>query len=91
MISTHDLLNAPLVLTPEMCENEMDILAGQMIERSFMTRDFLAGLIDAETYFDYLAQQEIDPYDLVEAFVDNAQFAIENGFPVETDAIAQLP
>ena len=88
MISTHDLLNAPILLTPEMCEKEMDFLAGQMVERSFMTRDFLAGLVDAETYFDYLAQQEIDPFEIVEAFVDNAQFALENDLPIETDVIS---
>jgi hypothetical protein len=88
MISTHDLLNAPILLTPEMCEQEMDVLAGQMVERSFMTRDFLAGLVDAETYFDYLSEQEIDPYEIVAAFVDNAQFAIENGLPIETNAIS---
>ena len=59
-------ISTPAIWYPgQSCEDLFEELT-LMLERSYMTKIFLEGKIDADTFLDFLAQQGYDPFELAE-------------------------
>lgn len=79
----NDLLDTPLIILPGMDDEEIDALWLQTYQRSKMTQAFLDRQIDAETYFDFMAQQGYEPEELISTAEENLEFAIAQGLVIE--------
>ncbi len=79
----NDLLDTPLIVLPGMDEEEIEALWQQTYRRSKMTQAFLDREIDAEAFFDFMAEQGYEPFELLEAAEDNLEFAIAQKIVVE--------
>lgn len=77
------LLDTPLIVLPGMCEEEIDALWLQTWRRSKATQAFLDREIDVETYLDCMAENGIEPAELLDAAEENLDFVIYQGIPVE--------
>ena len=77
------LLDTPLIIVPGMSDADIDAEWNAHVERVRMTDMFLAGEIDPEYYCDFMAQQSIDPEELLDAAEENLEFAIAEGLVIE--------
>jgi hypothetical protein len=77
------LFDTPLIVVPGMDEATIAAEWDAMIQRSHMTQKLIDGLIDWETFLDFMAQQGYEPTDLLDQAEENLDFAIREGVELE--------
>lgn len=82
-MDANQLLDTPLIILPGMDDQEIDALWLQTYQRSKMVQAFLDRQIDAETFFDFLAQQGYEPEEVLNTAEENLEFAIANRLVIQ--------
>lgn len=77
------LLDTPLIVLPGMSPEELEAEWDAHVQRAQMTDLFLAGRIDPETYFDFMAEQGYEASELMDEAEANLEFAINEGIIIE--------
>jgi hypothetical protein len=77
------LFDTPLIIVPGMDEATIEAEWNAMVERSIMTQRLIDGLIDWETFLDFMAQAGYEPADLLQQAEENLDFAIREGLEIE--------
>lgn len=78
-----ELIETPLIVVRGMSEAEIEELWVQHCLRARMTQEFLDKNIDAETFLDFLAEQNYDPGEVLDTAEENLNWAIKSGTTVE--------
>lgn len=78
-----ELIDTPLIVVRGMSEAEIEELWFQHCLRARMTQGFLDKNIDAETFLDFLAEQNYDPGEVLDTAEENLNWAIKSGIIVE--------
>ncbi len=73
------LLDTPLIVSPGMSDQEIDFLWQQTYLRSLMTQRFVDGVIDVETFLDFMAEQGYEPCELLDQAEENLAYAQAEG------------
>lgn len=77
------LLETPLVVTPDMSDDQLEAEWLAMLQRSKLTQQLIDGQIDWEFYLDFMAQQGYEPAELLDTAEENLEFAIKERIFVE--------
>lgn len=77
------LFDTPLIIAPNMSDEELQAEWDAMIQRSLVTQSFIDGKIDVEYFFDWMAQHGYEPSELICRAEENLEFAINEGLELK--------
>ncbi|NJO79169.1 MAG: hypothetical protein HC827_12040 [Cyanobacteria bacterium RM1_2_2] len=77
------LFDTPLIIVPGMDAATIEAEWNAMVERSRMTQRLIDGLIDWETFLDFMVQAGYEPAELLQQAEENLDFAIREGLEIE--------
>lgn len=61
-------ISTPAIWYPGQSDEDFESEIALMLERANLTRDFLAGKVEADVFLDFLDQQGYDPFELAESY-----------------------
>lgn len=83
MMQAAKIFETPLIITPEMTDEEFRSEWDLMVQRSITTQRFIDGQIDLIYFLDWMAQHGYEPSELISQAEENFNFAVHEGLELE--------